>query len=78
MIFEMPAGELNPDAPHVWGCPRLSAHGAGWLVDWYDGNGHLEGVSVAKGVDLDWIKSHPGKASEIAIDVAAWLKGLRI
>ena len=36
MIFQ----EKHPDTGEtVWGCPRLSSHGAGWLIDWFRADG---------------------------------------
>jgi hypothetical protein len=70
MTFEQQhEGEPN------WGCPRLSDHGAGWLVDWFNARGTLTGASVAAGRELAWIKANPAAVAQMQADVKAWLKG---
>lgn len=56
-----------------WGCPRLSLHGAGWLIDWYDAKGYNTGASVAKGAVLEWINKKPGEVMALQVRVSAWL-----
>jgi len=71
MIFQ----EKHPDTGEtVWGCPRLSSHGAGWLIDWFraDGGGLADGSSVAKGAELEWIKANPQAVLEMQVQLDAW------
>jgi hypothetical protein len=60
-----------------WGCPRLSVHGAGWLVDWYDARGNLTGSSVAQGATLAWLAENPDVVAETQRQVAKWLEAMR-
>lgn len=74
MTFKEPHPE-NPQET-VWGCPRFSVHGAGWLIDWFhaEGRGLCEGSSIAKGESLEWIKTHPEEVHEMQIRLQAWQK----
>lgn len=71
MIFESKLeGRTN------WGCPRLSDHGAGWLVDWYDAFGKSTGASIARGEALAWINANPEEVARMQAEVREWLKSL--
>lgn len=59
----------------LWGCPRLSVYGAGWLIDLYDAGKGLRGVLVAKGDALAWIQANPAAVEVMQAEVKAWLKG---
>jgi hypothetical protein len=56
----------------LWGCPRLSLHGAGWLIDWVDDEGTLEGCTVASGKPLEWIKANPAKVEAMQAKFKEW------
>jgi hypothetical protein len=73
MNFESIDPETN--APN-WGCPRLSQHGAGWLIDWYDAKGNLTGASVMKNGDACYCAANPEKVAALQAEVQTWLKGL--
>jgi hypothetical protein len=73
MTFHLPAGHLSPDAPEVWGCPRENrAIAWGWVVDWFDLRGSLEGVSVASPEEVEWIEANRATVATNQALVAAW------
>ena len=79
MTLHMTPGELNPESPEVWGCPRLSEHGIGWMVDWFDARGNLQGATVAKGAVLeDCRRLSATEAAAMQKEVSRWLKLVRL
>ena len=71
MIFS----EKHPETGQtIFGCPRLSSVGAGWLIDWYrpDGGGLSDGASIAKGAELEWIISHLSEVATMQAALKVW------
>jgi hypothetical protein len=69
MIFTETSPETNQT---VWGCPRFSRAGAGWLIDWYGMDAICEGASVARGEALEWILANPESVETMINQCAAW------
>lgn len=57
-----------------WGCPRLSKHGAGWLIDWFTFDGIHTGSSRADRASVAWIESHPAEVAEMQQQCAEWFQ----
>jgi hypothetical protein len=74
MTFYMPAGELNPDAPEVWGFLHFSKPSGLWFIDWYGAHGDIEGATMAKGDALEWCKANPEAIATMQSELATWLK----
>lgn len=72
MMFEDTDDETGEP---LWGCPRLSEHGAGWLIDLYGADKRVHGVAVAKGDALEWIIANPDAVATMQGEVKAWAKG---
>lgn len=56
----------------IWGCPRYSFHATAWLIDWINPDGSVEGSSIAKGVELEWIKANPVEVDKMIELCANW------
>lgn len=76
MTLHLEAGQLCEGSPEVWGCPRFSDHGAGWLFDWYDASGSLEGVTLATGEWVQWCEDlrAGGFLDTMQAEVEQWRK----
>jgi hypothetical protein len=75
MTFEEP----DPDDASVpnYGCPYLSAHGAGWLIGWYRPSGDYTGSSIAKADALAWIIANPDAVALEQTQLQTWFKSLK-
>jgi hypothetical protein len=69
MMFESTDSETGKP---LWGCPRLSEHGTGWLIDYYGADRRIHSVEVAKGEVLEWIERNPKAVDKMRGEVAAW------
>jgi hypothetical protein len=63
--------EITREGPE-WGCPRLSVHGAGWLIDWFNAAGIHTGANRATREALAWITSNPAEVLAMQAQCLAW------
>jgi len=72
MNFHLPPGELNPDAPEVWGHLRFSTVAGLWFVDWYSAKGDIEGATMADADAYRWAESHKQELADEWERIRAW------
>lgn len=72
MNFHLAAGQLNEDAPEVWGFLRFSKHAGLWFVDWYSAGGDIEGATLADAEAYRWAESHPEELAAEWEQIKAW------
>lgn len=72
MNFHLPPGQLNEDAPEVWGFLRFSKHAGLWFVDWYSAKGDIEGATMANAEEYRWAESHADQLAKEWEEIKAW------
>ena len=73
MNLYMPPGELNPDAPEVWGHLHFSTYSGLWMIDWYSlAHGDIEGATIANGDQYQWAETHPEEIAAEWEEIKAW------
>lgn len=72
MNLHLAAGQLNEDAPDVWGHLRFNATAGLWFIEWYSATGQLEGATMANADEYRWAEMHVAEPATEWEQIRAW------